>query len=140
MDYTELHADADGVITSISVEAGQGVSAGQTVMKRARPEEKEVVFNVAKNRLDGLRNATGISVSLWANPDKEYAGVVREIAPGADPVTRTYAVKVTVQHPPAGMRLGMTASVAIVRRSADSVIALPLSALYQDGEDRKSVV
>lgn len=134
MDYTELHADADGVITSISIEAGQVVSSGQTVMKLARPEEKEVVFNVAENRLDELRNATGISVSLWANPDKEYAGVVREIAPGADPVTRTYAVKVTVQHPPAGMRLGMTASVAIVRRSSDSVIALPLSALYQEGD------
>src|SRR3546814_20508286 len=41
MDYTELHADADGVITSISVEAGQVVSSGQTVMKLARPAEKE---------------------------------------------------------------------------------------------------
>jgi multidrug efflux system membrane fusion protein len=134
MDYTELHADADGVITGISIEAGQVVASGQTAMKLARPEEKEVVFSVAENRLDELRNATGISVSLWASPDKEYAGVVREIAPGADPVTRTYAVKVTVQHAPAGMRLGMTASVAIVRRSGDSVIALPLSALYQQGD------
>src|SRR3546814_14449451 len=113
---------SDVCSSDLSVEAGQVVSSGQTVMKLARPEEKEVVFNVAENRLDELRNATGISVSLWANPDKEYAGVVREIAPGADPVTRTSAVKVTVQHPPAGMRLGMTASVAIVRRRSDSEI------------------
>jgi len=133
MDYTELHADADGVITSITAEAGQVVAGGQTVMKLARPEEKEVVFNVAENRLDELRNATAISISLWASPDREYAGVVREIAPGADPVTRTYAVKVSVQNPPSEMRLGMTASVAILRRSGDSVVALPLSALYQQG-------
>src|SRR3546814_16343064 len=79
MDYTELHADADGVITSISVEAGQVVSSGQTVMKLARPEEKEVVFNVAENRLDELRHATGISVSLWANPDKEYRSEARRV-------------------------------------------------------------
>lgn len=134
MDYTELHADADGVITAIGVEAGQVVSAGQTVMKLARPEEKEVVFNVAENRLDELRSATGIAISLWAQPDKEYVGVVREIAPGADPVTRTYAVKVTVQDPPATMRLGMTATVSIIRRSGASVIALPLAALYQQGD------
>ncbi|WP_341703554.1 efflux RND transporter periplasmic adaptor subunit [Ferrovibrio sp.] len=138
MDYTELHADADGVITGISAEAGQVVSAGQTVMKLARPEEKEVVFNVAENRLDELRNATAIAISLWASPDREFAGVVREIAPGADPVTRTYAVKVTVQNPPPAMRLGMTASVTIVRRGSDNVVALPLSALYQQG-DRPAV-
>ncbi len=133
MDYTELHADADGVVTSISIETGQVVSAGQTVLKLARPEEKEVVFNVAENRLDELRSATAIVISLWAQPDKEYAGVVREIAPGADPATRTYAVKVSVQAPPAGIRLGMTSTVSIVRRSDASVVALPLAALYQQG-------
>src|SRR3546814_13837833 len=95
------------------------VSSGQTVMKLARPEEKEVVFNVAENRLDELRNATGISVSLWANPDKEYAGVVREIAPGADPVTRTYAVKVTVQQSQAGTRLGRKPSSPILREHGE---------------------
>jgi len=135
MDYTELHADADGVVTAIGVETGQVVSAGQTVMKLARPEEKEVVFNVAENRLDELRNATNIAISLWAQPDKEYSGVVREIAPGADPATRTYAVKVSVQNPPASMRLGMTSTVSIVRRSEASMVALPLSALYQQGSE-----
>lgn len=134
MDYTELHADADGVVTAIGVESGQVVAAGQTVMKLARPEEKEVVFNVAENRLDELRHATAIAISLWAQPDREYAGVVREIAPGADPATRTYAVKVSVQAPPSGMRLGMTATVGIVRRADASVVALPLAALYQDGD------
>lgn len=135
MDYTELHADADGVVTAIGIETGQVVSAGQTVMKLARPEEKEVVFNVAENRLDELRNATAIAISLWAQPEKEYSGVVREIAPGADPATRTYAVKVAVQSAPAGMRLGMTSTVSIVRRSDASVVALPLSALYQQGAE-----
>lgn len=134
MDYTELHADADGVVTGISVEAGQVVASGQTVMKLARPEEKEVVFNVSENRLDELRQATGIAISLWAHPDKEYAGVVREIAPGADPATRTYAVKVSVQAAPPNIRLGMTATVAIMRRADTSVVALPLAALYQDGD------
>ncbi|MFN4278371.1 MAG: efflux RND transporter periplasmic adaptor subunit [Ferrovibrio sp.] len=138
LDYTELHADADGVITAISAEAGQVVASGQTVMKLARPEEKEVVFNVAENRLDELRNATAISISLWAQPDAEYAGVVREIAPGADPATRTYAVKVTVQNAPAAMRLGMTASVTILRSSGTNVVALPLAALYQ--KDNKPAV
>lgn len=136
--YTELQADADGVITGISVESGQVVAAGQTVLKLARPEEKEVVFNVAENRLDELRGASAIQLTLWSQPDVQYAGVVREIAPGADPVTRTYAVKVSVQKAPAAMRLGMTASVAIVRRGDDRMVALPLAALYQE-KDKPAV-
>lgn len=133
MAYTELVADSDGVITMLAAEAGQVVSAGQTVMKLARPEEKEVVFNVAENRLDELREASAIKVALWSQPDLSFDGVVREIAPGADPVTRTYAVKVTVQNPPPSMRLGMTASVTTVRGGGAAIVPLPLTALYQQG-------
>lgn len=135
MGYTELHADADGVITQMMAEAGQVTAAGQTVMRLARPEEKEIVFNVAENRLDELRQASGIAISLWAQPEKTYMGAVREIAPGADPVTRTYAVKVAVKNPPAEMRLGMTATVSIVQSGGGDIVALPLSALYQQGAD-----
>lgn len=135
MAYTDLIADADGVVTSLTAEAGQVVSAGQVVLRLARPEEKEVVFNVAENRLDELRNAGSIRVSLWAQQDVSVAATVREIAPGADPVTRTYAVKVSVPNPPSGMRLGMTASVEILRSDGGNVVALPLSALYQKQAD-----
>ncbi len=138
MGYTELTADADGVITSIAVEAGQVVSAGQTVLRLARPEEKEVVFNVAENRLDELRRASAIRISLWAQTDQSFPGVVREIAPGADPVTRTYAVKVSVQNAPPTMRLGMTTSVTILQRGEEGMVALPLSALYQE-QDKPAV-
>jgi len=133
--YTDLRADSDGVVTSIAAESGQVVTAGQTVMRLARPEEKEVVFNVSENRLDELRGASSIFIALWSLPDQVFPGVVREIAPGADPVTRTYAVKVSVPKPPATMRLGMTASVTIQRQSDARVVPLPLAALYQqDGK------
>jgi len=135
MGYTELHAESDGVVTALGAEAGQVVAAGQTVLRLARPEEKEVVFNVAENRLDELRGASQIRVSLWSQPDLGFDGVVREIAPGADPVTRTYAVKVAVKEATAAMRLGMTASVTIIRSGGDAIVPLPLTALYQQGPD-----
>src|SRR6185503_4808038 len=45
LNYTELKADFDGVITAVGAEAGQNVSAGQMVAKLARPDEKDGVFN-----------------------------------------------------------------------------------------------
>jgi multidrug efflux pump subunit AcrA (membrane-fusion protein) len=58
---------------------------------------------------------------------------VREIAPQADPVTRTFEVKVGLSDPPPAMRLGATI-IGEVRLASDKVISIPASALtkYND--------
>jgi len=133
--YTALVAEADGVITSVNLEPGQVVAAGQAVMRFARPEEKEVAINVPESRLAELRDATGILISVWAAPDQLYRGRIREIAPTADPATRTFAVKITVLEANGTVRLGMTANVALGDGAAGQVITLPLTALTQaDGK------
>ncbi len=129
--YTTLVAEADGVITAVNVEAGQVVAAGQAVMRFARPEEKEVAISVPETRLGELRDATAILIAVWAAPDRPYRGRVREIAPNADPATRTFAAKISFVEPDAAVKLGMTASVAIGDHAAGEVITLPLTALTQ---------
>jgi RND family efflux transporter MFP subunit len=49
LNYTELKADFDGVITSVGAEAGQNVNPGQMVVKLARPDDKDGVFNIAES-------------------------------------------------------------------------------------------
>jgi RND family efflux transporter MFP subunit len=66
-----------------------------------------------------------------ADPDRAYRGRIREIAPTADPATRTFAVKVTVLEANGTVRLGMTANVALGDRAGDPIITLPLTALTQ---------
>ena len=55
---------------------------------------------------------------------------MREVAPQADPVTRTYQVKIGLTDPPAAMRLGST---VVGRASATSgeVIEVPATALTE---------
>jgi RND family efflux transporter MFP subunit len=132
--YTALVADQDGVITAISAEAGQVVAAGQPVARLARPEEKEVLISVPETRLDELKaKGRQILVRILADPDKTYTGRVREIAPNADPVTRTFATRVTLVDPGPEVALGMTANVAILGEGG-SVVVLPLTALYHQGD------
>ena len=133
--YTSLRADQDGIITSISAEVGQVVSAGQEVMRLAQLGEKEVVVSVPESRLDALRAINQVSIGLWAAPDVRMAGRIREISPSADPVTRTYSVKVSILKPPAEVQLGMTANVLLGDEKAGSVVRLPLSALFQNGQE-----
>jgi RND family efflux transporter MFP subunit len=136
--YSSLVAEHDGVITWVSVEAGQVVNAGQPVMKLAREEEREVAIAVPENRLAELKAAPSLAVSLWAQPDKVYRATIREIAPAVDATTRTFDVRVSVLDADAALAWGMTANVAVLTQSSASAALVPLTAIYRDN-DRPAV-
>jgi multidrug efflux system membrane fusion protein len=129
--YTTLAADHAGVVTAIQAEVGQVVAPGQTVMKLARTDDKEVVISVPENRLSELNGSRDIAITLWANPGSKYRGRVREVSPSADPVTRTYAAKISVLNTDAAMKLGMTANVYLKGAQRGSSALLPATALFQ---------
>ncbi|MDK2126297.1 efflux RND transporter periplasmic adaptor subunit [Parachitinimonas caeni] len=128
--YTTLLADRAGIVTAIDAEVGQVVAAGQTVVKLAEDGEREVAVSVPESRVEELRRASKLTVSLWIDPSKRYEGKLREIAPDTDPVTRTYAAKVTIQNADEAIRLGMTASVQLDSATAKGAVRLPLTAIY----------
>jgi len=141
--YATLEADADGVVTGVDAEVGQVVSAGQPVVRVAQTAEKEVVVGIPEDQVDTLRKSPEVSVKLWADQSRSIPAKVREIAPAADPLTRTYTVKISVPNPPPELRLGMTAVATFVRPGggADSGgmgVRVPLTALLQ--EQGKNVV
>ena len=131
LNYTELKADFDGVTTAVGAEAGQNVNAGQMVVKLARPDDKDGVFNIAETAFADVSDARP-EVIVWplSNPDLTVEGVVREISPVADPTTRTYTVKVTLNNPPPQLRFGMSIGGRLKGKPALAV-TLPLSALFE---------
>src|SRR6476469_5699278 len=131
LNYTTLKADFDGVITAVGAEAGQNVNAGQMVVKLARPDDKDGVFNIAETAFNDV-SKTQLEVVVWplSNPDLTLEGVVREISPVADPATRTYTVKVTLNNPPPQRRFGMSIGSRLKGKTALAV-ALPLSAIFE---------
>ena len=134
LDYSVLRADGEGVVTHVAVEAGQVVSAGQNVATIVKGGEREVEIGVPENRVRELRQASLVQVTFWAIPNKTINGVIREISPVADPVTRTYKVRVSLSNPPQEVQLGMTAAVHVPEGGASPIISIPLSALYQENE------
>jgi RND family efflux transporter MFP subunit len=137
--YATLVAPEDGVITAIYAEAGQVVSAGAAVMKLAREKEREVAIAVPEHRLGELKRARQIAVALWANPQKVYAARVREIAPAVDPVTRTFAVRLSVLDADAALEWGMTANVALSGDGRPGSVLLPLTAVYHAPDGKPAV-
>ena len=131
--YGSLLADADGVITALPVQTGQVVAAGQTVASLAHTDQTEIVVDVPENRLPDVRSAGEVAISLWAAPGATLRGHVREIGAIADPATRTFAVRVTIDDPPPTLlALGMTATVRFTA-GGPKVAVLPAGALTDKG-------
>lgn len=123
--YSTLTASSDGVVTAVLAEAGQVVAAGQPVFQLARAGAVEIAAAIPEDRINTVREGMPVIVSLWSAADKTYPGVIRELSSAADPMSRTYAVRVSVPEAPAEMKLRMTASVAIPLTGLSDLIRIP---------------
>jgi membrane fusion protein, multidrug efflux system len=137
--YATLIAPDDGVVTSITAEAGQVVASAQPVMKLARTDEREVAIAVPENRIGELKGAQRINVMLLASPRRLFTGRVREISPAVDPVTRTFSVRVAVPDADASLSWGMTANVVAVAAGSGQNALIPLTSIYHEPDGRPAV-
>jgi RND family efflux transporter MFP subunit len=142
--YTELRADFSGVVTEVAAEPGQIVNTGQVILRIADPSEKDAVFAIAEAAFanpPAPGERPKIIVSLLSNPAITATGEVREIAPVADDMTRTYKVKVALSGVGEEMRFGASVEGHVERRAAKPVMMLPGSALFdRDGSPAVWVV
>lgn len=131
--YTTLVADVSGVVTAIEAEAGQVVSAGTTVVRIAQDGARDVVFSVPEDKVAAIKPGSPVTVRVWAE-GRTITGKVREVSASADPVTRTYPIKVSLDGTDAPP-LGATVYVSPqgLSHAGAQVIKLPTSALKQDG-------
>jgi RND family efflux transporter MFP subunit len=134
LSYATLEADARGVVTATMIDPGVVVAAGQTAIRVARFAEKEAVVAIPETLLERARTGTA-SVTLWSDPDKKYTAKLREIAPAADPATRTYLAKFSLPDADDAVSLGMTATLTLSDHATSRVARLPLSALFSEGRE-----
>src|SRR3954454_23972427 len=132
LSYATLLADSRGVVTATLIEPGQVVALGQTAIRVARMAEKEAVVAIPETLLGRAKDGAA-SVTLWSDPDRKYAANLREIAPSADPATRTYLAKFSLLDPDDKVSLGMTATLTLSDAETARVARLPLSALFSQG-------
>jgi len=132
LDYTDLKADADGVITATLVEAGQVVAIGQAVARLAHRGEKEAVVALPETWL-GIARKSNATVRLWSDRERSFPATLRELSPQADAASRTYAARFTIKDADDTVAFGMTATVTLARAGEAQVARLPLSAILNRG-------
>ena len=130
LGYTELVADGPGAVTARGAEAGEVVAAGRMIVQLAREGGRDAVFDVPARVIQSAPADPVITVALASEPTARTTGRVREVSPQADPVTRTFEIRIGLLSPPEAMRLGSTV-VGSMQLGGVGAIEIPASALTQ---------
>jgi len=134
VSYTQLKAGVTGTITRRAAESGEVVQAGQTVFMVARDLGWDAVFDVPAQVLRTAPGDADVTIALTDDPNITAKGRVRQVDPQADPVTRTFKVRIAVNNPPPEMRLGATVT-GRMEIDHGHGISLPASALTAEGKN-----
>lgn len=134
LDYNLLVAPADGTVLRRDGEVGQFIPAGQPVFTLACCAPLRVSAEVDEE--DIVRVAVGQKVVLRGDalPDRVFDGMVAEITPKGDPVSRSYRVRIVFVDPAgvaaAGVLTGMTMEANIVISRREDALLVPNRALH----------
>jgi len=137
LGYTVLRADSPGAVTATGADAGEVVKAGQTIVQLAGQANLDAVFDIPEQLIRTGPRDPVVGLALSDDAQVLATGHVRQVAPQADSATRTFQVKVGINNPPEGMRLGSTVT-GRIKLAAPGGVEVPASALTE-GNGRPAV-
>ena len=131
LDHARVVAPFDGIITRKLADVGDLAAPGKPLCEIEKPGEWRLEADVPEALIDRVQVGAKMPVQV-ASLTNELEGVVSEIAPSSDPISRTFLVKFDLPSVP-GLRAGQFGRVA-VPVGESSVLRVPATAVIQRGQ------
>jgi len=130
-EYEEgfISSPISGNIAKIMVDVGSMVTPQAPVAVVMDYAKVNVLFNIAETNMGCINKNDKVTVAIDAMPDQPFTGMVSEVTPVVDPMTRTLGVKASVYNAKKILRPGMTARVTINLGEKKDVVVIPRDAL-----------
>lgn len=131
LGYATVNAPFHGVITRKLAEVGDLAAPGRPLLEMEDPASLRFEASVPEALVRLVEPGTQLSVHISA-ASGELAGKVTEIAPVADPVSRTFLVKLDLP-PTDGLRAGQFGRVSLPLEAQES-LRVPVTAVTKRGQ------
>jgi HlyD family secretion protein len=135
---TALVAPFSGTVTEIDTNSGAPVSNGTQALVMADLSSLQVIMNVSEVDINNVKNGQEVDLTLDAVPGKTIIGQVSQI--GYLGVTTqgvvNFPVTVVITNPDPSLKVGMTASAAIITQRHNNVLLVPNRAIRAVGGQR----
>jgi len=133
-----LYSPVDGVLDRRYVDPGEHIDTGRTIMKIVHIDRVRIVFDIPEKDILYFKRGQEVKITASNGAKRSFIGTVEYVAMTADPMTRTYPLKVVVENPEHVLRPGMIVRADLIRREVENGIAVPFYTLIER-EDGKGV-
>jgi len=131
---TVLAAPFDGFVTGRYMDPGAIATAGQPILRVQYMRQVWVTIPVPEDVSASVQLRMPAQVSLDTLPGRQFAGRVTQVNPSADPQSRQFAVRVTLDNPDNLIKPGIYARVRIETSRVRGAIVVPREAVERDRE------
>jgi membrane fusion protein (multidrug efflux system) len=131
MSYAKVKAPIGGVVTRKHADVGDLAAPGKPLLEIEDPGALRLEVNVPAALIGRVERGESLTVRL-AGLDKELTGSVTEVAPSADPNSRTFLTKIDLPTDE-GVRIGQFGR-AIIPTGETTILRIPRTALVRRGQ------
>jgi RND family efflux transporter MFP subunit len=134
-----LVAPISGAIARRGIEVGEQAAPGMPVFTIITTDPIQVRVGVPESEIGRIRVGQTAEVRVPALPNNRFEGRVKLIAAAADPMSRTYNVKISIPNPGRLLRPGMIAEARIQQDSRTNALTIPASSVVRDADGATQV-
>lgn len=135
-----LRAPEDSMVSARLIEPGDNAIPGKSVMKLVAMDRIYSVISVPEREIKGIKKGMAAEVELSGQEEARLTGKVADVGVAADPLSRTYTVRILVKNPERKALPGMLCNVYVSRGAvAPAQVVIPATAIKVDGENRQFV-
>jgi multidrug efflux pump subunit AcrA (membrane-fusion protein) len=125
-----------------SAQSGISNVAGNSFITVANTSSTQIFAYVNESSIASVANGQSVNITLTAYPNQTFKGTVKSIEPSSTIIQNVvnYGVTISINNAPSGVKLGMSADVNIITKSANNALLIPNSALIYTASGKPFVI
>lgn len=135
---TKIYSPVNGVLLKRLAEPGEITGVGMPVLVVSEINKVKVNAFVPENELHKIKIGQDVQIRV-SSLDTSYHGRIIEVGSAADPVSRSFPVKIEVENSGLLLRPGMIAEVYAVSPEKRSILLMPAEAILHDFDNQSFV-
>lgn len=132
LDYTQIRAPIDGVISERYVRLGNTINVGEPVFRVTSFEPLVAYLHVPEREYRQLAPGQPVAIDIDALAGERVIADVTRVSPVVDPETGTFKITVEISDVKRRIKPGMFARLSIVYDRHENALQIPRSAIIEE--------
>ena len=141
LDYTQIRAPIDGVVSERYIKVGNTIQAGQPAFRVTSLDPLVAYLHVPEREYRQIRKGQPVAIDIDALRGQRTIAEVTRVSPVVDPETGTFKITIEIYDDERRIKPGMFGRVSVIYDVHENVLQVPRSAIVEDlGNDTVFVV